>query len=64
MLPSEVLARADTFDITVFDVVNTWRNAQMQKAKGNVTPANLPTNVMQSMLDQVKGKKNERKNTK
>ena len=62
LLPSQVVAQADTFDIMVFDVVNTWKNQQHAKAQGGVAPANLPDSVMKEMLATVKRTKNERKN--
>lgn len=34
LLPSEVLARATTFDIMVNDVFMTWEHHEMDKAQG------------------------------
>lgn len=38
LLPSEVLARATTFDIMVMDVMATWEDYHQKKADGSYVP--------------------------
>jgi hypothetical protein len=60
LLPSEVLARADTLDLLVLDVAQSWHQ-QMQaranaEASGQLPPApDIPVNKLQEMLERVRG---------
>ena len=59
LLPSEVLARADTLDLLVLDVAQTWHDQQVQqanaRASGQQPPApDIPVNKLQEMLERVR----------
>ena len=59
LLPSEVLARADTFDLLVMDVAQAWQTQQQQRAHAEATgqapPApDIPINKLQEMLERVR----------
>lgn len=59
VLPSEVMARADTLDYVVMDVAQTWHNYQQEKAmaksQGRPPPAPpMPLNKLQDMMERVK----------
>jgi hypothetical protein len=59
LLPSQVLAQADTYDLMVMDVAQSWHTHQQAQAqsesKGN-TPLvpNIPVNKLQEMLERVR----------
>jgi hypothetical protein len=48
LLPSEVAARATTFDIMITDVFTTWERNEMNKASGK------PTDLTQFDPDELK----------
>lgn len=59
LLPSEVLARADTLDFLVMDVSLSWQRYQQDKSdaksKGVApTPPELSVNKMKEMIDRVR----------
>jgi hypothetical protein len=58
MLPSEVLRKADTFDLYVIDAALTYENYQHKKAmnKGQATPDMYSTDQLVDMFN--KGKVN------
>lgn len=58
MLPSEVLRKADTFDLYIIDAALTYENYQHKKAmnKGQVTADMFSTDQLVEMHN--KGKKN------
>jgi len=63
LLPSRVLAEADTLDFLVMDVVLAYNKYSQDKAdaqrKGVAPPApNIPLNTLQEMVERVK--KNDR----
>jgi hypothetical protein len=59
LLPSRVLAEADTLDFFVMDVVLAYHKYEQErsqaKSKGQAPPApNLPLNTLQEMIERVK----------
>lgn len=59
VLPSEVLARADTLDLLVMDVAQSWQQQQQAQsqaqANGQPPPAPaVPINKLQEMLERVR----------
>ena len=60
LLPSEVLLRADTFDLHVLDLATRWEIRQNQKARGEKPQDNrkMPTQEeMMAMIKRVKERK-------
>lgn len=59
LLPSEVLKRADTFDMLVFDVAQTIREHQNNKAQGPKAGADIgsayDTDQLQDALNNFRG---------
>lgn len=59
LLPSEVLKRADTFDMLVFDVAQTVREHQNNKSKGIKAGADIGsaygTDQLQDALQNIRG---------
>jgi len=53
-LPHVVKENATTFDLMVWDVVNSWEIYKMNKGKGEPTQPSLET--MQEMMKKVKGR--------
>lgn len=61
LLPSEVIMRADTLDVAVMDMAQSWHNYKMEcaqaEAQGKPKPApKMSVNKLQAMMDAVKGK--------
>jgi hypothetical protein len=59
VLPSQVLARADTFDLWVLDIASSWQQQQQARAHAQATgqppPApDIPVNTLQAMLERVR----------
>lgn len=59
VLPSQVLAHADTFDLWVLDIAATWQQQQQAQAQarstGQLPPApDIPVNKLQEMLERVR----------
>lgn len=59
MLPSEVAARASTFDLTVIQAAVDWEAHQHRRAAGQNEPADAPgaglsQAQLQAMIDQAK----------
>lgn len=56
MLPSEVIARANTFDLFILDTALGYRNVLQERAnKGEkAPPPKLSVDKMQAMLDRVR----------
>jgi hypothetical protein len=54
VLPSTVKETATTFDLMVWDVVNTWETYKLNKGKGEMHQPSLET--MQEMMKKVKGR--------
>lgn len=59
LLPSEVVKRADTFDLYVMDVVMSWEQYQHKKAISNGKP--VVPNINQDQLLRIFNKNNENK---
>lgn len=57
LLPSEALARATTFDLTVLDISAKWENYQRAKAENGGRPPTpeLTQDQMMDMINRVKG---------
>lgn len=53
LLPSEVLARATTFDLTVLDVSARWERYQFEKQNGKLK-TEVPDLSEQEMLDMIR----------
>lgn len=62
VLPSEVLARATTFDLMVADVMMTWEQEQQDRADGKKPVPQMSREQMQAMMDRVRNKDNGRRN--
>lgn len=60
ILPSEVAARATTYDIMVMDMMTAWEQYQQRRASGESYTPEIPTDTLVSMLEQHKAKKNVR----
>jgi hypothetical protein len=56
-LPSDVKARATTYDMLVSDALLSWEQEQYDKAQGKVPTKDLSQEEMKAMLDRVKNKK-------
>jgi hypothetical protein len=59
MLPSAVIAQADTLDYLVMDVVMSYQRAQQEKAQrqssGAAPPVpDIPINKLQEMIERVR----------
>ena len=54
MLPSEIVARASTYDLAVFNSLMTWEQEQQDKASGKKTAPKLSLDTMKAMLEQVR----------
>ena len=54
MLPSEIVAKASTYDIAVFNSVVAWEQEQQDKASGKKTAPKLSLDTMKAMLEQVR----------
>ena len=54
LLPSEVRARATTYDIMVYDVMMTWEEDQRKKANGERSVPKLKQEDMRAMLERVR----------
>lgn len=59
VLPSEVMARADTLDLLVMDVAQGWHNYQERRAharaQGQPEPVpDIPLNTLQQMIERVR----------
>lgn len=52
MLPSELLDRANTFDLWVYDVAVSWINNQQNKANGK--PQNYDVDDLRKRMENVK----------
>lgn len=60
LLPSEVLARADTFDLFVLDLGAKWANRQHVIASGKVPEPPVKKLSLQEMVDLVQRAKEQR----
>ncbi len=56
MLPSEVMAKATTFDIFVADTAIGYRNYLTDKANGKLTPFNPEDYTQEDLLNILHGK--------
>jgi len=54
MLPTDILAKATTHDLVVFDVAATYRQYLSDKHNKKVTPNTANSNDLQQMWDRVK----------
>jgi len=52
MLPSELLDRANTFDLWVYDIAVSWINSQHDKANGK--PAKYDESDLRKRMESVK----------
>lgn len=52
LLPSEVLARATTFDLQVVDIAQSYRTYQYKKKSGQLEAPNVNPNKLQELLEQ------------
>lgn len=55
MLPSEVLARATSFDIMVSDVYATWEKHLTDQATGKSSLDSMSTEQLQEILEKSRG---------
>jgi hypothetical protein len=55
LLPSDVAARATTFDLEVATVMSVWEQQQLDQSQGRVTPQ-LSQEQLQAMLNRVREK--------
>ena len=55
MLPSEVLARATSFDIMVTDVFSTWEKHQLDQATGKSPLESMDSDQLQEILEKSRG---------
>lgn len=63
LLPSEILERADTFDLYVMDAVMSWETYQNKKA--NSKPGQFTPNITQEQLLEIyKKNKNDTSQSK
>ena len=60
MLPSEVLIRATTFDLEIFDISKSWERYKSNKAHG-VMP-DVKQEVLEEVLEKVRNGDNKSKN--
>jgi hypothetical protein len=60
LLPSEVLARATTFDLMVADAMMTWEQEQQDRANGKQPTPQLSQEQMRAMLERVRNKQDGR----
>ena len=58
MLPSELLDRANTFDLWVYDVAVSWINNNNDRANGK--PAKYDTDDLQKRMENVKNGRSSR----
>lgn len=58
MLPSELLDRANTFDLWVYDVAVSWINNNNDRANGK--PVNYDTDDLQKRMENVKNGRSSR----
>lgn len=60
LLPSEVLAKADTLDVLVADTAISYYNhtmaTQQAKSQGQAAPVNLPVTQLKEILDRARMK--------
>jgi hypothetical protein len=59
LLPSEVMARADTLDLLVMDVAQGWHNYQQKKVQARASGEpesvpDIPLNTLQQMIERVR----------
>ena len=56
-MPSEVLARATTFDLMVTDVLATYETYESYKAAGKVMPQDIAYSVdeLQAIMEKTRG---------
>ena len=54
MLPSEVVQRANTFDLMITDVMSSWENYHTEKALGKNPTPDLDVDTMQGMIEKVR----------
>ena len=54
MLPSEVEARATSFDIMVTDVYTTWEKHQMDKASGRASLDNYNPDDLKELMERTR----------
>lgn len=57
LLPSEVAARATTFDIMVMDVMATWEDYQQKKADGSYVPKLSQDELLQILEENKNGRR-------
>lgn len=59
LLPSEVMARADTLDVLVMDIAQSYRNyLEQQQARRSGQPPqapDIPVNKLEDMIRKVRG---------
>jgi hypothetical protein len=60
VLPSDVKARATTYDMLVTDALLSWEQEQYEKAQGKVPTPNLSQEEMKAMMQRVKNKKKDK----
>jgi hypothetical protein len=58
-LPSDVKARANTYDMLVTEALLSWEHEQYERAQGKVPTPNLSQDEMRAMLDKVKKPRSE-----
>jgi hypothetical protein len=55
MLPSEVQARATTFDVMVMDVMAAWEKHLDDRANGRISTPDVDTATLEEILKKAKG---------
>ena len=55
LLPSEVLARATTYDLMITDVVNSWEKHQMDKSRKTVDAESYSQDELKQMMEKSRG---------
>jgi hypothetical protein len=54
LLPSQVLANANTYDLMIADVLGSWEEYQYNKAAGKSTVPDYSTEELASMMAKVR----------
>lgn len=56
LLPSEVVARATTFDLMITDVLSSWEKHQMDQSTNKVSPESFSQDQLQEILEKSRGR--------
>lgn len=58
VLPSVIVAQANTYDVLVYNSVMAWEQEQQDKAAGKKPVPKLSPEQMKAMLERVRSKQN------